>query len=109
MRRSIRILRNIVLLLIAAIVILAAVLVANARRKSSQQIAAAPVAPVIIDEQAAAQRLGAAVRLQTIASVTDPDQSADAFRALHDLIAASFPAFHAAARREKGRKAWVLS
>lgn len=100
MRRAIRILRNIILLLIAAIVILAAVLVANAWRKSSQQIAVAPVAPVIIDEQAAAQRLGAAVRLQTIASATDADQSADAFRALHDLIAASFPAFHAAAKRE---------
>uniref|UniRef100_UPI003458065D hypothetical protein n=1 Tax=Escherichia coli TaxID=562 RepID=UPI003458065D len=67
MRRSIRILRNIVLLLVAAIVILAAVLVANAWRKSSQQIAVSPVAPAIIDEQAAAQRLGAAVRLQTIA------------------------------------------
>ena len=100
MRRAIRILRNIVLLLIAAIVILAAVLVANAWRKSSQQITAAPVAPVAIDEQAAAQRLGAAVRLQTIASATDADQSADAFRALHELIAASFPAFHAAAKRE---------
>lgn len=100
MRRAIRILRNLVLLLIAAVVILAAVLVANAWRKPSQQIAVAPVAPVIIDEQAAAQRLGAAVRLQTIASVTDADQSADAFRGLHDLIAASFPAFHAAAKRE---------
>lgn len=100
MRRAIRILRNIILLLIAAVVILAAVLVANAWRKSSQQIAVSPVAPVTIDEQAAAQRLGAAVRLQTIASVTDADQSADAFRALHDLIAASFPAFHAAAKRE---------
>lgn len=100
MRRAIRILRNIVLLLIAAVVILAAVLVANAWRKSSQQIAVAPVAPVTVDAQAAAQRLGAAVRLQTIASATDADQSADAFRALHDLIAASFPAFHAAARRE---------
>ncbi|NGX94361.1 MAG: M20/M25/M40 family metallo-hydrolase, partial [Candidatus Afipia apatlaquensis] len=100
MRRAIGILRNIILLLIAAVVILAAVLVANAWRKSSQQIAVSPVAPVTIDEQAAAQRLGAAVRLQTIASVTDADQSADAFRAQHDLIAASFPAFHAAAKRE---------
>lgn len=100
MRRAIRILRNLALFLIAAIVILAAVLVANTWRKSSQQIAVAPIAPVTIDRQAAAQRLGAAVRLQTIASATDADQNADAFRALHGLIAASFPAFHSAAKRE---------
>jgi carboxypeptidase PM20D1 len=100
MRRAIRILRNLILLLITAIVILAAVLVANAWRKPSRQIAVAPVAPVTIDEAAAAQRLGAAVKLQTIASADDAGQSADAFRALHDLIAASFPAFSAAARRE---------
>ncbi len=100
MRRMVRILRNIVLLLIAVVVILAAVLIANTVRKSSQQIAVAPVAPVTIDEQAAAQRLGAAVRLQTIASATDADRSAEAFRALHELIAKSFPAFHAAAKRE---------
>ncbi len=100
MRRMARILRNIVLLLIATVIILAGVLVANTVRKSSQQIAVAPVSPVAIDEQAAAQRLGAAVRLQTIASATDADRSAEAFRALHDLIAKSFPAFHAAAKRE---------
>lgn len=100
MRRIARILRNIALLLIAAVVILAGVLVANTLRKSSQQIAAAPIAPVAVDEQAAAQRLGAAVRLQTIASATDADRSSEAFRALHDLIAKSFPAFHAAAKRE---------
>jgi carboxypeptidase PM20D1 len=100
MRRAMRILRNVILLLIATLAILAAVLVANTLRKSSQQIAVTPVAPFTIDEQAAAQRLGAAVRLQTIASTTDADQSADAFRALHDLIATSFPAFHAAAKRE---------
>jgi carboxypeptidase PM20D1 len=100
MRRMARILRNIVLLLIATVIILAGVLVANTVRKSSQQIAVAPVAPLTIDEQAAAQRLGAAVRLQTIASATDADRSAEAFRELHDLIAKSFPAFHAAAKRE---------
>ncbi len=97
--RIIRILRNVVLLLIAAAIVLAAVLVANTWRKPSRQIAVAPVAPAAVDENAAARRLGAAVKLQTIASA-DADQSADAFRALHDLIAQSFPAFHAAARRE---------
>lgn len=98
--RIIRILRNIVLLLIAAGIVLAAVLAANAWRKSSRQIAVAPVSPVAVDERAAAQRLGEAVKLQTIASTADADQSADAFRALHELIAKSFPAFHAAAKRE---------
>ena len=100
MRRALRILRNIVLLLIAAAIVLAAVLVANTWRKSSQQIAVTPVAPVAVDESAAARRLGEAVKLQTIASASDADQSADAFLALHDLIARSFPAFHIAAKRE---------
>ena len=100
MRRAFRILRNIVLLLIAAVIVLTALLAVNTWRKPSQQITVAPVAPVAVDENAAAQRLGAAVRLQTIASATEADQSADAFRALHDLIAQSFPAFHAAAKRE---------
>lgn len=100
MRRAFRILRNIILLMIAAVIVLAAVLAVNTWRKPSRQIVAAPVAPVSVDENAAAQRLGAAVKLQTIASATDADQSADAFRALHDLIAQSFPAFHAAAKRE---------
>ncbi len=98
--RIIRILRNVVLLLIAAAIVLAAVLVANTWRKPSRQIAVAPVAPAAVDENAAARRLGAAVKLQTIASAADADQSADAFRALHDLIAQNFPAFHAAAKRE---------
>ncbi len=100
MRRALRILRNLVLLLIAAAIVLATVLVANTWRKPTRQIAVAPVAPVAVDETAAAQRLGAAVKLQTIASATDADQSAEAFRALHALIAQSFPAFHAAAKRE---------
>lgn len=100
MRRALRILRNLVLLLIAAAIVLAAVLVANTWRKPTRQIAVAPVAPVAVDEIAAAQRLGAAVKLQTIASATDADQSAEAFRALHELIAQNFPAFHAAAKRE---------
>ncbi len=88
------------LVLVAVVVVLGAVLIANTWRKPSRQIAVAPVAPVAIDENAAAQRLGAAVKLQTIASATDADQSADAFRALHDLIATNFPAFNAAAKRE---------
>ena len=71
MRRALRILRNIALLLIAAAIVLAAVLVANTWRKSSQQIAVTPVAPVAVDDSAAAQRLGEAVKLQTIASASD--------------------------------------
>ena len=100
MRRSLSLLRNVVLALFVAIAILSVALVLNAWRKPSRQIAVAPLSPVSIDEQAATQRLGAAIRLQTIASATDADQNADVFRALHDLIARSFPAFHAAAKRE---------
>ncbi len=98
--RLLRILRNLIVLLVAIAVVLAAALTANALRKPSRQLAAAPLAPVAIDENAAAQRLGASIKLQTIASATDADQSADAFNALHAQIESDFPAFHAAAKRE---------
>jgi carboxypeptidase PM20D1 len=55
---------------------------------------------VAVDENAAAMRLGAAIRFQTIASIEDPHQNADAFRAMHAHIEASYPAFRAATKRE---------
>ena len=62
------------------------------------QVAAVPRAPV--DAQAAATRLGEAIRFRTISSHEKPDQHAEALRGMHAHIEKSFPAFHAAARRE---------
>lgn len=98
--RLFRMIRNVLALVVLAVVLLAGVLAYNTLANKSRQIGVAAVKPEPVDVDAAATRLGAAIRLKTIASATDPDQSGDAFRALHALIETSFPAFHAAAKRE---------
>jgi carboxypeptidase PM20D1 len=75
---------------------------------SSRQIEVAHVAPVPVDGSAAAARLGAAVRFRTIASPDDVDANGAAFDALHGLLEASFPAAHAALRRESVGKYGLL-
>lgn len=100
MRRLLKLIRNILAFAILAIVLLGGVLAYNTFANKSRQLEVAAVKPEPIDTDAAAARLGAAIRLKTIASATDPDQNADAFRALHALIETNFPAFHAAAKRE---------
>src|SRR4051794_6659318 len=100
MRRSHRLIRNILALLFAAIGALAGVLLFNVATHSSRQIEVAAVPRVPVDEQAAAARLGEAIRFQTISNFLNPDADADALRGLQAHIAKSFPAFHAAAKRE---------
>jgi carboxypeptidase PM20D1 len=100
MRRLIRIIRNLALILIAAIVILAAVLAFNVVTHGSRQIQVAAIPRVAVDTKAAAARLSEAIRFRTISSYENPDQHADALRGMKAHIESSFPAFHAAARRE---------
>ena len=100
MRRLIRIGRNILLLLIAAIVVVAAVLAFNVVTHGSRQLQVAAVPRVTVDAQAAATRLAEAIRFKTISSYEKPDQHAEALRGMQAHIEKSFPAFHAAAKRE---------
>jgi carboxypeptidase PM20D1 len=74
----------------------------------SRQIDVARVAPVPVDAAAVAARLGAAVRFRTIASPDDVDANGDAFDGLHALMQASFPAAHAALKRESVGKYGLL-
>jgi carboxypeptidase PM20D1 len=100
MRRLIKIIRNILLLVLAAIVILAGVLAFNVVSHGSRQIEVSAVPRVPIDAQGAAARLSEAIRFRTISSFENPDQDTEALRGLQAHIAKSFPAFHAAVRRE---------
>jgi carboxypeptidase PM20D1 len=100
MRRPLRLIRNIVALLFAATGILAGVLLFNVAIHGSRQIQVAAVPRMAVDEQGAAARLGEAIRFQTISNFLNPDADADALRGLQAHIAKSFPAFHAAAKRE---------
>ena len=86
--------------LLALFLLLAAVLAVNTLRKGSRQLPVEPLAPVAVDEAAAAQRLGAAVRLPTISARDDAQLSADQFQALHALLAQQFPRVHAQLQRE---------
>ncbi len=92
--------RSIAVLLLAAIVALAAFVAFNTVNLKSRQIAVAPLERVPVDAQKAAERLATAIRFKTVSDFTAPDLNADAFAKLHAHMAASFPAFHAAARRE---------
>lgn len=100
MRRSLRLIRNIVLVIIAALAIVAAVLLFNVVTHGSRQIQVAAVPRVQVDEQGAAARLAEAIRFQTISNFLDPDSDAEALRGLQAHIARNFPAFHAVAKRE---------
>ncbi len=100
MRRFLRILRNVFLALIASLVVLAAVLAFNVFGHGSRQLQVAAVPKAQVDTQGAAARLAEAIRFRTISSYENPEQHADALRGMHAHIEKSFPAFHAAAKRE---------
>jgi carboxypeptidase PM20D1 len=99
-RRSIKIIRNILVLLIAAIIILAGVLAFNVASHGSRQIQVAAIPRVSVDAQAAATRLAEAIRFRTVSNYEKPDQHAEALRGMQAHIEKSFPAFHAVAKRE---------
>jgi carboxypeptidase PM20D1 len=82
------------------VVALALVVAAKTLLTPSRQFAVAPVTPVVVDAAAASERLGAAVRLRTIASATDVDANGAEFLALQTHLLTSFPKAHASLRRE---------
>ncbi len=100
MRRLLRIVRNIVLLIVAAVVVLAGVLAFNVLTRGSRQLQVAAVPRATVDAEGAAKRLSEAIRFQTISNFLNPEQDAEALRGLRAHIESSFPAFHAAAKRE---------
>lgn len=90
------------LLALLGLVALALAVVVGAKTvlMPSRQLAVMPAAPARVDAAAAMARLGAAVRLKTIASVDDVDANAAEFNGLHALLEASFPKAHAVLQRE---------
>jgi carboxypeptidase PM20D1 len=100
MRRLLKIIRNILLLAVAAIVVVAGVLAFNVVTRGSRQLQVAAVPRAAVDQAGAATRLSEAIRFRTISSFENPDQDTEALRGLQAHILKSFPAFHAAAKRE---------
>ena len=100
MRRLLKIIRNIVVMVAAGIVVLAGLLAFNVVTRGSRQMQVAAIPRATIDTQGAAKRLSEAIRFQTISNFLNPEQDAEALRGLRAHIESSFPAFHAAAKRE---------
>jgi carboxypeptidase PM20D1 len=100
MRRLFRWVRNVVLLVVLGIAALGSVVVYNTFARQTRQLDVEVPQPVAVDEQGAARRLSEAIRFRTISNFLDPEQDADALKALSAHIQASFPAFHAAVKRE---------
>jgi carboxypeptidase PM20D1 len=100
MRRVLKWIGGLLAIVVAAVVVLAAIVAVNTFRLGSKQLQVAAVPRAAVDEQGAAKRLAEAVRFKTISNFLNPDQDADALRGLREHIAASFPAFHAVAKRE---------
>ncbi len=93
-------LKKILLATGAIVVALAAVVVINTVRYGRRPAPEVPAVDVTVDAEAAAQRLAAAVRFETV-SYQDPSHiDRDAFRALHGYLEEAFPRVHAALEKE---------
>ncbi|MBV8620579.1 MAG: M20 family peptidase [Curvibacter sp.] len=85
------ILRRISVAVLAVCAGLAAVVAGNTWIKGSRQIQVAPVQPMKVDAQAVAERLGGAVRIQTVSSDTDPAANSAEFDRLQAYLVQQFP------------------
>ncbi len=81
-------------------VVLAAVLVFKTFTFTSRQQAVAPVTPMAVDAQAAAARLSAAVRLQTVSHPDPARFDRQEFLAFHRFLEEAFPRVHQRLKRE---------
>ncbi|MDB5803045.1 MAG: peptidase [Betaproteobacteria bacterium] len=88
-------------LLFCAFVVLLAVLGFNTWRAAAPLADIAPATPLALDTGAVTQRLGAAVRIATVSSATDPQANAPAFEQLRRHLETSFPRVHASLKRER--------
>src|SRR5262245_64026576 len=95
-----RILRRGLAVVGGALLVLAGVLVVIAWRSAPDEHSVPPAAPMTIDADAAAGRLGAAVRFRTIAKVPGEPLDPQSFRDLHAFLERSYPAVHKTLRPE---------
>ena len=85
---------------LAVFMALAAICVGRAMSVSSKQIEVAPIPHLQLDEDAISKRLAVAVRFETVSAPTMDAAAMTAFHGLHRHLETSFPATHAALRKE---------
>ena len=78
--------------------VLGGALIIGVQRSVPRQINVAPAAPIQIDIDAAAQRLGRAIRHRTVSPIDSASQAE--FERFHAFLTESFPAFHQRLARE---------
>jgi carboxypeptidase PM20D1 len=93
--------KKLFVLILFAPLVLVAVLVFNLSRVPTPSEDIAPATPLTLDIDAAARRLGDAVRIATVSSATDPQANAPAFEQLRRHLETSFPRVHASLKRER--------
>lgn len=93
LKRAVLILAGLLLLVVAAVAV-------NTWRQGTRQLDVSPAPVIAVDEQAVADKLAGAVRLQTISSNQDPAAHAGEFRQLHAYLQQRFPRVHATLERE---------
>lgn len=80
---------------------LAAVVLGRAASLESRQVEVAPAEGPAVDAEAAARRLAAGLRFRTLSHFDPSRLDAAAFLAYQELLAETYPAAHAALRRER--------
>src|SRR3954462_4053650 len=85
---------------LALLLLLVAAVAVNTLRQGSHQLDVPPAPPLAVDEKAVADKLAAAIRLQTVSSLDDPNLNAGEFRKLHALLQERFPRVHATLQRD---------
>ncbi len=93
-------LKKVLAVALAAIGVLAVAVGVNTVRSGSRQLAVEKAPALAVDENAAALRLGEALRFMTISDYKDADANAAEFDKLHAHLQASFPRVHATLKRE---------
>jgi len=92
--------KRFLLSLLVVVVAVAGVLIAKTVRFTSRQVPPEPPAAFTVDAEAAAARLGGALRLKTLAASEGRPAEDAAFAELHAYIQAQYPRLHQTLKRE---------
>ncbi|MBI4519103.1 MAG: M20 family peptidase [Deltaproteobacteria bacterium] len=87
-------------LLLLALAGLATILLVRTARFTSKQVAVEPALPLALDRQALAERLAAALRIETVSHQEQSQISGEAFLAFHRYLGEQYPLVHRRLRRE---------
>ena len=93
-------LKKITRVILAVLALVAAVVLLNTVRYSRQSAPDVTAADIAVDAEAAARRLAAAVRFETVSHEDRARIDHDAFRALHGYLEEAFPRVHATLSKE---------